>query len=141
VADLLIDLDREFLARTRHGFLTVAPAPASGWPSPRPVWFEVTPAGEVQLFALAGSPKVARVRATPKASLLVANEVGEQEHWILFVGAAAVYTDGAADLAARLGARYWDLGDPARSAALDQMLAGELVRIVITPDRVTRYGG
>ncbi|HWN33477.1 MAG TPA: pyridoxamine 5'-phosphate oxidase family protein, partial [Pseudonocardia sp.] len=67
--------------------------------------------------------------------------VGESEHWVLFVGAAAVHTDGAGDLAARLAGRYWDLGDPAKAAVLDQFLASELVRIVITPAKVTQYGG
>ena len=139
--DVLPDIDREFLARPRLGFLTVAPASPTGWPSPRPVWFERMPAGEVQLFSGARSPKVARVRATPKASLLVANEVGEPEHWILFVGAAAVHADGAGDLAERLADRYWDLGDPVRAASLRGFLTSELVRIVITPEKVTRYGG
>ena len=139
--DVLPDIDREFLARPRLGFLTVAPASPAGWPSPRPVWFERMPAGEVQLFSGARSPKVARVRATPKASLLVANEVGEPEHWILFVGAAAVHADGAGDLAERLAERYWDLGDPVRAASLQGFLTSELVRIVITPEKVTRYGG
>lgn len=135
------DIDREFLARPRLGFLTVAPASPTGWPAPRPVWFEHLPAGEVQLFSFAHSPKVARVRVTPKASLLVANQVGEPEHWILFVGAAAVHADGAGDLAERLAERYWDLGDPVRAAALQEFLTSDLVRIVITPEKVTRYGG
>jgi general stress protein 26 len=141
VPDVLPDIDREFLARPRLGFLTVAPASRAGWPAPRPVWFEHTPAGDVQLFSFARSPKVARVRATPRASLLVANEVGEPEHWILFVGSAAVHADGAVDLAERLAERYWDLGDPVRAAALQEFQASELVRIVITPEKVTRYGG
>ena len=139
--DVLSDFDREFLARPRLGFLTVAPASQAGWPSPRPVWFEHTPAGEVQIFSGARSPKVARVRATPKASLLVANDVDEPEHWILFVGAAAVHTDGTVDLAERLAERYWDLGDPARAASLQEFRTSDLVRIVITPEKVTRYGG
>ena len=139
--DELSDTDREFLARPRLGYLTVAPASQTGWPAPRPVWFEPTPAGEVQLFSFARSPKVARVRATPRASLLVANEVAEPEHWILFVGGAAVHADGAVELAERLAERYWDLADPARAASLQGFRTSELVRIVITPEKVTRYGG
>ena len=79
--------------------------------------------------------------ATPRASLLVANEVGEPEHWILFVGSAAVHADGAVELPERLAERYWDLGDPARAAALQGFQASELVRITITPEKVTRYDG
>jgi hypothetical protein len=135
---VLSDGDRDFLARPRLGFLTVAPATPSGWPATRPVWFEHTDEGTVQLFSGADSPKVRRIQETPRASLLVANEVGEPENWIVFVGSAA---DGAGELAGRLARRYWDLADPEKAAALEGMLSGELVRIVIEPEKVTRYGG
>jgi PPOX class probable F420-dependent enzyme len=131
--------DREFLATPRMGFLTVAGG--TGLPEPRPVWFEATDDGAVQLFSLATSPKVRRVRRDPRASLVAANAVGEPENWIAISGTATVEEDGADELAARLGARYWDLDDPEKAAALTSMVEAELVRIVIRPERVSRYGG
>jgi general stress protein 26 len=131
--------DREFLATPRLGFLTVA----GGTPiaEPRPVWFEVTEDGAVQLFSLATSPKVRRVRREPWASLVAANEFAEPENWIAISGTATVEEDGAAELAARLGARYWDLDDPEKAATLKSMVEADLVRIVIRPERISRYGG
>jgi hypothetical protein len=130
--------DREFLAGPRLGFLTVASG--TGIPEPRPVWFEVTEDGAVQLFSLAGSPKVRRVRKDPRASLVAANAVDEPEYWVSIAGTASVEEDGGRELAARLGPRYWDLDDPDKAAALESMLAADLVRIVIRPERITRYG-
>jgi hypothetical protein len=131
--------DREFLATPRLGFLTVAGG--TGIPEPRPVWFEVTEDGAVQLFSLAASPKVLRVRRDPRASLVAANEFGEPENWIAISGGATVEEDGAAELAARLGTRYWDLDDPEKAATLKSMVEADLVRIVIRPERISRYGG
>ena len=131
--------DREFLATPRLGFLTVAAT--GGVPAPRPVWFEVTDDGVVQLFSLATSPKVRRVRTDPRASLVAANALGEPEYWISFTGSASVDEDGGRELAARLGPRYWNLDDPRHAAALEGMLAADLVRIVIRPERISRYGG
>jgi general stress protein 26 len=131
--------DREFLATPRMGFLTVAGG--AGLPEPRPVWFEATEDGAVQLFSLATSPKVRRVRRDPRASLVAANTVGEPENWIAISGTATVEEDGAGELATRLGARYWDLDDPEKAAALKSMVEADLVRIVIRPERISRYGG
>jgi general stress protein 26 len=131
--------DREFLATPRLGFLTVASG--AGIPEPRPVWFEVTEDGAVQLFSLAASPKVRRVRREPWASFVAANEFAEPENWIAISGTATVEEDGAAELAARLGARYWDLDDPEKAATLKSMVEADLVRIVIRPERINRYGG
>jgi general stress protein 26 len=135
----LTSADREFLATPRLGFLTVAGG--EGLPEPRPVWFEVTEDGLVQLFSGAASPKVRRVHRDPRASLVAANAVGEAENWIAISGTATVEEGGAAELATRLGARYWDLDDPEQAAALKSMVDSDLVRIVIRPERVIRYGG
>jgi hypothetical protein len=131
--------DREFLVAPRLGFLTVAGG--TGLPEPRPVWFEVTEDGAVQLFSLAASPKVRRVRRDPRASLVAANEFGEPENWIAISGSATVEEDGGGELAARLGAHYWDLGDPDKAATLESIVEAGLVRIVIRPERISRYGG
>src|SRR5688500_3880582 len=112
--------DRAFLAKPRLGFLTVAGD--AGIPEPRPVWFEATDDGAVQLFSAATSPKVRRGRRGPRASLGAANAVGEPEFWVPISGTAAVEEDGGRELAARLGRRYWDRDAPDKAAALDSTL-------------------
>ncbi len=49
--------DLEFLRRPLHGFLSMAAGPLP--PQPRPVWFEATAAGTIQLFA---GPDTLKVR-------------------------------------------------------------------------------
>ncbi|CCH34260.1 pyridoxamine 5'-phosphate oxidase family protein [Actinosynnema sp. NPDC047251] len=129
--------DREFLARPLHGFLSVAAGPVP--PQPRPVWFEATDEGAVQLFTAPDSLKVRRLHRDPRASLVVAAPVGERERWLSVAGPATVEPDGARDLCSRLAARYWDLDDPARAGELAEALAGDWVRLVIRPDSVRRY--
>ncbi|GAA4455507.1 pyridoxamine 5'-phosphate oxidase family protein [Phytohabitans houttuyneae] len=136
----LNERDREFLRRPRLGFLTVPGRDGDPVPAPRPVWFEVAGDGTFQIFSGAGSPKVRRLRARPRASLVAANEVGEPEYWVSVTGPVTVSPDGGAELASRLADRYWDLSDPALAAVLDGMLRDELVRIVIHPETVRRYG-
>ncbi|MDG4829071.1 pyridoxamine 5'-phosphate oxidase family protein [Solwaraspora sp. WMMD1047] len=129
--------DLEFLARPLHGFLSVAAGPQP--PQPRPVWFEATPEGTVQLFTGPDTLKVRRLRRDPRASIIVAAPVTERERWVSVAGRTTIETDGAHDLAARLAARYWDLGDPVRAADLAGILAEEQVRIVLHPENVRRY--
>ncbi|WP_423463250.1 pyridoxamine 5'-phosphate oxidase family protein [Promicromonospora sp. MS192] len=129
--------DLEFLGRPLYGFLSVAGAAEP--PEPRPVWFEATAEGTVQLFTEAGSVKVRRLARDPRASLVVAAPVGERERWVSVAGPATVEADGAHDLASRLAARYWDLDDRDRARDLASILAGELLRVVIHPERVRRY--
>jgi hypothetical protein len=129
--------DLEFLARPLHGFLSVAGGTQP--PQPLPIWFEATAEGAVQFFTEPGSLKMRRLARDPRASLVVAAPVGERERWISVAGPTTVETDGAPDLASRLAARYWDLGDPARAAGLAGILATELTRVVIHPETVHRY--
>jgi general stress protein 26 len=129
--------DLEFLRRPLHGFLSVAKGPVP--PQPRPVWFEATAEGTIQLFTGPDTLKVRRVRDDPRASLVVAAPVGERERWVSVAGRAPVETDGGRDLAARLAQRYWDLGDPVRAKDLAEILAEDQVRFVIHPERVSRY--
>ncbi len=125
--------DLEFLRRPLHGFLTVAGA------EPRPVWFEAAGDGTIQLFTEPDALKVRRARRDPRASLVVAAPVGERERWVSVAGRVSIEPDGARDLAARLAARYWDLGDPARAADLEAILKIDQVRLVIHPETVRRY--
>ena len=136
-ASSLTAQDLEFLRRPLHGFLSVAGGPVP--PQPRPVWFEATTDGTVQLFTDPGSLKVRRLHRDPRASIVVASPVGERERWLSVAGRTTVEPDGAHDLAARLAARYWDLDDPTHADDLAEILAADQVRIVIHPETVSRY--
>ncbi|MEQ3550200.1 pyridoxamine 5'-phosphate oxidase family protein [Pseudonocardia nematodicida] len=132
----LTDDDLAFLARPLHGFLTLAEGPQP--PQPRPVWFEATADGTIQLFTEPDALKVRRLRRDPRASIVVAAPVGERERWVSVAGRATVEADGANELAARLAARYWDLDDPTRAADLAAIQAGEHLRVVLQPESVRR---
>ena len=134
--DALTADDRAFLARPLHGFLTTAAGPQP--PEPRPVWFEATADGTLQLFTAPDSVKVRRLRRDPRASIVVAAPVGERERWVSVAGPTTIETDGAHDLAARLAARYWDLADPVRADELAAILAADQVRVVLHPETVRR---
>ncbi|MBI0376098.1 pyridoxamine 5'-phosphate oxidase family protein [Streptomyces asiaticus] len=136
-ASSLTAQDLEFLRRPLHGFLSVAEGPVP--PQPRPVWFEATAEGTIQLFTAPDSLKVRRLRRDPRASIVVAAPVGERERWLAAAGRVSVESDGAHELCARLAARYWDLDDPARAEDLAGILATEQLRLVIHPETVSRY--
>jgi pyridoxamine 5'-phosphate oxidase-like protein len=129
--------DLEFLRRPLHGLLSVAAGPVPA--QPRPVWFEATEDGTVQLFTGPDTLKVRRLRRDPRASIVVPAPVGERERWVSIAGSVTVEPDGAHDLAARLAGRYWDLDDPTRAADLAGILAEDQVRLVIHPETVSRY--
>ena len=130
--------DLDFLHRPLYAFLTVAAGPTP--PQPRPVWFEATAEGKIQLFTAPDALKVRRLARDPRASIIVAAPVGERERWVSVAGSTTVEPDGAHDLLARLFARYWDdLDDPARAEELAGMLAADWVRIVIRPETVRRF--
>lgn len=125
--------DLALLRRPLHGFLAVA-----GGSQPRPVWFEAADDGTVQVFSAPDSPRMRHLRDDPRASLVVAAPVGERERWVSVAGPVTIETDGATELCRRLGARYWDLDDPARAADLAGMLEQRWVRIVVHPETVRR---
>lgn len=135
--DALTTEDLAFLRRPLHGLLSVAAGPIPA--QPRPVWFEATDEGTVQLFTGPDTVKVRRLRRDPRASIVVAAPVGERERWVSVAGTVTVELDGAHDLAARLAARYWDLEDPVRAADLAAILAEDQVRLVLRPETVHRY--
>jgi nitroimidazol reductase NimA-like FMN-containing flavoprotein (pyridoxamine 5'-phosphate oxidase superfamily) len=137
MSETLTDQDIEFLRRPLHGFLTVAGTQQP--PQPRPVWFEVTDEGAVQLVTPPDSVKMKRLRRDARASIVVAAPAGERERWVSVAGSVTVEPDGGYDLAERLAARYWDLADPERAADLESLLAEEYVRVVIRPETVARY--
>ena len=129
--------DLSFLARPLYGFFSAAVGTSP--PQPRPVWFEATAAGHVQLFTGADTPKVRQLRRDSRASLVVAAPVGERERWLSVAGPVTLISDGAWALVERLAARYWDLGDATRVQDLAEMRDEEWVRLVIEPETVRRY--
>lgn len=135
---MITDDDRRLLIRPLLAMITVAPK-GDRWPAPRPVWFEVTDAGDIQIFSFANSPRVDRLREQPRASVVVAAPVGEPEHWVALEGSVEMTPDGAFDLATRLGAHYWGEDAPANQHLLDEWGESELVRIVVHPERVQRF--
>ncbi|WP_396929387.1 pyridoxamine 5'-phosphate oxidase family protein [Mycolicibacterium sp.] len=136
-AETLSPQDLTFLARPLYGFFSTA-AGASP-PQPRPVWFEVTSNGHVQLFTGSDTPKVRQLRRDPRASLVVAAPVGERERWVSVAGPTTLASDGAGELVERLAARYWDLDDPIRVQDLAQMRDEDWLRVTIEPETVRRY--
>jgi hypothetical protein len=134
----LTDDDRALLARPLNAILTVAPAPGRR-PAPRPVWYEHLADGTVEMVTFAEAGRVRRIQEDPWAAVLVASPVGEAEHWVSLEGPAAIHTDGAEGAMTRMAARYWDLDDPKLQAEVDAFLATKPVRIVLTPERSSRY--
>jgi hypothetical protein len=132
------DEDLALLERPLYAFLTVAPR-GERWPAPRPVWFEVTGDGELQMFSVRDAPKLDRLREHPRASVVVAAPTGEPEHWVAVEGRVTLHDQGGAELSARLAERYWDMSDPNRQKVVDEWRAGGVVRIVVHPEVVNRF--
>ncbi|AGZ40246.1 pyridoxamine 5'-phosphate oxidase family protein [Actinoplanes friuliensis] len=132
------DGDLELLGRPLYAFLTVAPK-GERWPAPRPVWFEVTTEGDLQMFSLPDSPKVDRLRENPRASVVVSAPTGEPEHWVSVEGTVTLHDDGGPELTTRLAGRYWDVDDPKIQKLLQEWRDGGVVRLVLHPEKVSRY--
>lgn len=129
--------DLEFLARPLFGFLSTAAGPVP--PQPRPVWFEATADGTIQLFTAPEALKVRRLQRDHRASMLIASPVGERERWVSAAGRTTIESDGTHELVRRLFARYWGRAAAERADELAEMLATDWVRIVIHPDIVKRF--
>jgi PPOX class probable F420-dependent enzyme len=105
----------QFLAVPRIAIL--ATLRRGGVPVAVPVWFEWD-GSVVRMFTSARSGKVARLQRDARASVLVANSVGEREAWVAFDGTVSISNEGAIELAERLAQRYWDMADPDRQGTL-----------------------
>jgi hypothetical protein len=70
------------------------------------------------MFTSVVSPKIKRLQADPRASLLVVNYLSEQEAWVSFDGSVSIHEKGGLELAEELAPRYWDLSDPGRQETL-----------------------
>ena len=114
-----LDIDEirdAFLAETRIAVLTTLDS--SGWPVSVPVWFEWD-GSHARVFSSVGSRKISRLQADSRASLLIANNVGEPEYWVAIDGDVEVREEGAAALAKRLADRYWDMSDEEHRKTVD----------------------
>ena len=133
------DAERErFLSEPRYGILNMLQS--DGSPIGVPVWFDWN--GEtVRVFTSVLSPKVKRLQADPRASLLVVNHQEEQESWVSFDGAVSIHDEGGLELAEELAARYWDLSDPSRqeTLALWRKAAAVLRVLELRPERIRSY--
>ncbi len=127
-----------FLADTRLGILcTIA---HDGSPRAVPVWFEWN-GTTATMFTEALSPKIARLRHDPGASLLVTNAVGETEQWVSLDGEVEVHREGALELAERLAQRYWDVNTPKNAATLEswRQAADQFVVLELKPERIRSF--
>ena len=128
-----------FLTKPRYGIL--ATNREDGSPIAVPVWFEWD-GSIVRMFSSASSPKVRRLQQDARASLLVTNDIDEQEAWIAFDGTIVISDEGAIELAERLAPRYWDLSDPTRKDTLETWRKGAsgFQMLELTPNAIRTYG-
>lgn len=132
----MTDAERdEFLAPPRIGMLSTLRG--DGFPSAVPVWFEWD-GRLVRVFTSARSGKVSRLQRDARASLIVANSVGEREAWVAFDGVVSIKEEGAIELAGRLARRYWDVTDARRreTLALWRKGASALRLLELTPHAI-----
>jgi len=106
-----------------------------------PIWFEWD-GSRASFFTDADSPKMRRISADPRVSLLVANPTGEPEAWVLIEGRVEVTEGSAIDLAERLAHRYWDMDDAAHAQTVEEWrAAGDSWRLLqIVPTKIRSYG-
>jgi PPOX class probable F420-dependent enzyme len=124
-----------FLSETRLGMLTMLNE--QGEPLAVPVWFEWN-GSAVRMFSFKRAPKVRRLRANPRASLLVVNHIGKPEAWTAFDGDVAISDEGAMALADRLAPKYWDMHDASHAKELADWRkhASRFCLLTLTPERI-----
>jgi len=135
---VISDAESTFLQAPRLGMFSTAVGEA--WSRPVPVWYDWN-GTVVTVFSFHSAPKVARLRAHPRAHLLVANHPDESEHWISIAGPVAFTAVDPAWLE-QVSGRYWDLSDPARAGVVRewQESIDKLVGLELIPAEVHRYG-
>ena len=135
----LSDDERDaFLDTLRYGVLTMLRE--DGSPLGVPVWYDWD-GDVVRMFAASNTPKVARLTANPKASLLVINNLDEIERWVAFDGPVVIKTEGGMALAEKLAARYWDLSQEREAKMLEtwREFASEIRLLELVPERIRSY--
>ena len=128
-----------FLAKTRLGILTTLHE--DGAPTAVPIWYDWDGTA-VRIFTGKSSPKVKRLQRDPRASMLVVNDIGESEAWVLFEGEVEIQDGGTADLMTKLAHRYWDMSQPGYQATLADWVANDNGRclLVLKPQRIRSLG-
>jgi hypothetical protein len=93
------------------------------------------------MFTSGLSPKIKRLEADARVSLLVINDVDEPEAWVALDGEVVVREQGGLELAERLAPRYWDLADEQRkqTLALWRQAAAVFRVLELTPTRVRSF--
>jgi nitroimidazol reductase NimA-like FMN-containing flavoprotein (pyridoxamine 5'-phosphate oxidase superfamily) len=132
---------QRFLTEPRYGILNTLQK--DGFPIGVPIWFDWN--GETaRMFTSVLSPKIKRLQADPRASLLVVNHLTEQESWVSFDGSVVIHDEGGIELAEKLAHRYWNLSDPIRRETLElwrkAAAALRVLRVLeLRPVRVRSY--
>jgi PPOX class probable F420-dependent enzyme len=127
-----------FLAGRRFGILSMLRE--DGSPLAVPVWYEWD-GRAARMFTSGLSPKIKRLEADARVSLLVINDVDEPEAWVALDGEVVVREQGGLELALRLAPRYWDLADEQRKQTLELWRkAAAVFRVLeLTPTRARSF--
>ncbi len=130
----------KFLAKTRYGYLTTLTH--DGTPRTVPVWFDWD-GHLVRIFTEINSPKIKRIKNDSRITLLVPNDLSEDEMWVAFDGIAKIRLESVMELIEQLAAKYWDLSDLKRKAALDswKTTPEQFCMIELVPSRIRSYFG
>ena len=133
----LTDEERDvFVSERRLGMLTTLRP--GGAPFSVPLWFGWD-GHEVEMFSTRKAPKVTRLRADPRVSLLVPNHPDESARWVLFEGTAVIDEEGTA-AATRLFDKYHPTAtEKQRARTLSSFEAADVVRVSIVPNHITTY--
>ncbi len=138
MAKMTVEERDRFLSEPRYAIITTLSE--SGAPISVPVWFEWD--GEsVFMFSNKTSPKLARIRVNPSISVLVINNVGEQEGWVAFDGLASIHKEGGIELVEKLSSKYWDLSNQGNQKTLEFWRSNpEVLRVLnLKPDRIRTF--
>jgi PPOX class probable F420-dependent enzyme len=138
MATMNADYQKDFLAKTRYGYLTTLTK--DGTPKTVPVWFDWDD-HMVRIFSVAGTAKLKRIEKDSRATVLVASEMNEHEAWVSFDGHAKIRSEGAIELVEKLAAKYWDLSNPEKRDTIERWKKmPEIFRVIeITPTRIRTY--
>lgn len=138
MATMTVEERDRFLAEPRYGVLSTLRS--DGSPVAVPVWFDWN-GTTLRMFTSVLSPKIRRLQADPRASVLVVNHLAEPESWVAFDGCVSILEGGGFELAERLADRYWDLSDPERRSALELWRkAAKALRVLeLKPARIRTY--
>lgn len=138
MATMNADYQKDFLAKTRYGYLTTLTK--DGAPKTVPVWFDWDDY-KVRIFSVAGTAKLKRIGKDPRVTVLVASEMNEHEAWVSFDGHAKIGSEGAIELVEKLATKYWDLSNPEKRDTIERWKKmPEIFRVIeITPTRIRTY--